>query len=454
MFAACNSGGGKTTITCAVLRALKQRGLNPAAFKCGPDYIDPMFHSEVVGVKSRNLDLFMLSEKVCRYLLAKNSADAQIAILEGVMGYYDGLGGSTIVASSYHLAAVTNTPVILVVDCRGSSLSLAALIKGFMEFRPDSDIKGVILNNLAAKLYPVYKEMIEREAAVKVVGYFPRLNECTLGSRHLGLITASEVRDLQAKIDILAGQAQNTIDMDMLLTIAQQAPDIEYQEYPIAQRADITVAVAKDSAFCFYYQDSLELLERMGAKIQYFSPLVDTTLPECDGLILGGGYPELYAEQLAKNTAMRQSIKRALDHGLPCIAECGGFMYLQQSLTDQQGNGYSMVGSLPGEARMTTKLNRFGYVTLVAQEDNLLCRRGEKINAHEFHYADSSANGSSFQAVKPVGGRQWACVQAAENLYAGYPHLHLWGNMDFAASFIDKCQEFQLRVQKESTRRE
>lgn len=278
MFAAVNSGSGKTTITCAVLKALLEQGTAPAAFKCGPDYIDPMFHSEIIGIQSRNLDLFMLSEEVVKHLLVRNAKNAHIAVLEGVMGYYDGFGGNSAVASSYHLAAVTDTPVILVVNCKGSSLSLAALIKGFVQFRADSRIRGVILNHLSESLYPVYKKMIEEETGTEVLGYFPWLKENTLESRHLGLITAQEVEDLQKKISRLAGQAGKSIALDRLLAIAQEAEVLEWHQIPIEKGAPVEIAVARDKAFCFYYQDSLDLLEKMGAKMVPFSPLHDEFL--------------------------------------------------------------------------------------------------------------------------------------------------------------------------------
>ncbi len=442
MFAAFNSGSGKTTITCAVLKVLLEKGINPAAFKCGPDFIDPMFHSEIIGVKSRNLDLFMLTEDIVKYLLAVNGKDAQIAILEGVMGYYDGLGANSTMASSYHLAAVTDTPVILVVNCKGSSLSLAALIKGFAAFRSDSRIRGVILNHLSFALYPLYKEMIEKEAGIEVLGCFPWVQESTLSSRHLGLITAAEVEDLQDKLRLLAQKALESIDMNKLLAIAHEASDIEYQDIPIQKYADVRLAVAKDPAFCFYYEDSLDLLKRMGAQIIPFSPLQDQTLPLCDGLLLGGGYPEVYARELSENKTMHHSIKDALSDGLPCLAECGGFMYLMDQVTDLKGNPYRMAGYLKGEAFMTEKLNRFGYIRLVSQTDNLLCKKGETIGAHEFHYSDSTVNGCGFKAIKPASGKEWDCIYTENNIFAGYPHIHLWGNIQFAYSFIQKCKAY------------
>ncbi|NLM22426.1 MAG: cobyrinate a,c-diamide synthase [Peptococcaceae bacterium] len=448
MFAAIASGSGKTTLTCAVLQALINRGLVPAAFKGGPDYIDPMFHREIIGTHTRNLDLFMLSEDVCKYLLAVNSAPADIAVLEGVMGYYDGLGGRSTEASSYHLASVTGTPVILIVDCRGASLSLAALISGFARFRPDSGIKGVILNNLSTSLYQEYKEMLEAETGLPVVGYFPHLPECSLKSRHLGLITPPEVDGLKQKVTFLAKQAEQSLDLDMLLTLARQASELNYPVFKIKKGTPITIGVAKDEAFCFYYQDSLELLEKMGAVICFFSPLHDQTLPACDGIILGGGYPELYAEKLAANISMHQSLKHTLESGIPCLAEGGGYVYLLDTLVDKEGREQKMTGFLSGKAKVTSHLSRFGYLTLRALKDNPLCAAGETIKAHEFHYSDSSDNGDSFRAVKPISGKSWNCIHSKENVVAGYPHLHFWSNIDFAYAFLEKCRAYNLCQEK------
>ncbi len=294
-------------------------------------------------------------------------------------------------------------------------------------------------------MYPLYKEMIERETGLNVIGHFPYLKECSLESRHLGLITASEVVDLQQKINILAQQAAKTIDLHALLAIANSAPEIEYTPYPIEKLDPVTIAIAQDKAFCFYYQDSIELLESMGAVIKYFSPLQDKELPACDGIIFGGGYPEVYAQALTENTEIITSLQTAFDSGIPCIAECGGFMYLLDQMTDSKGDCHTMTGILKGEAFMTDKLSRFGYITLTSQNDNLLAKKGEQINAHEFHYSDSTLNGNAFIANKPTRDTSWSCIHADENLYAGYPHIHLWGNIRFAERFLNKCREYKLR---------
>ena len=298
MLAAAASGSGKTTVTCGLLQALQNRGCKVASFKCGPDYIDPMFHQKVIGTHSRNLDLFFMRPDVIHYLLAKNGAGKDVSLLEGVMGFYDGLGGNTTIASSYDLAKTTKTPVILVVNCNGMSVSAAAQIKGFLSFRPDAGIVGVILNQVSAMLYPTLKSVIEAELSVRVLGYLPYLPECFLESRHLGLVTAQEITDLQKKLQQLAAQLEKSVDIDGLLQIAGAAAPIGWQEPAVFQQKieqPVKIAIAQDEAFCFYYQDSLDLLTELGAELLPFSPLHDEILPDdIDGLYLGGGYPLLF----------------------------------------------------------------------------------------------------------------------------------------------------------------
>lgn len=444
MIAGTNSGCGKTTITCAVLRALINRGLKTAAFKCGPDYIDPMFHTEIIGAKSRNLDLFLCGEEATKYLLKKNSKDADISIIEGVMGYYDGLGVDNILHSSCDLSNKTNTPVILVVNCAGMSYSVVALIKGFMDFY-QNNIVGVILNNISEGMYLRYKDSIEKHLNVKVLGFMPRQKEAIFESRHLGLVTAEEVTLLDEKIDILANMAQKYIDLDAIISLAKSAPPLVCEEVVIEKQNSVKIAVARDKAFCFYYEDSLELLRQMGAILIPFSPIKDIALPEdIDGLILGGGYPELYLEKLSKNTSMLNNIKASVISGLPTYAECGGFMYLGKTITVDDGM-YKMVGAIDTNTILTKKLQNFGYVFLEANEDNMFCSKGQGINAHEFHYSSSDNRGKTFKALKS-SGKSWEGVFGTSSIYAGYPHLHLWGNIDFAKRFISKCCDFKNRI--------
>ena len=442
MISAPGSGTGKTTMVCGLLKAFMNKGLSVAAFKSGPDYIDPMFHSRVIGAKSRNLDLFMLGEDTARMLVAKNAAHADVAVFEGAMGFYDGMGKTT-EASAYALARACDTPVVLVVNGKGAALSIAAMIKGFKDFRQDSHIVGAILNNVNPMSYLFYKDVIEQETGVKLLGYFPVMTDCNFESRHLGLVTAEEIGDLQQIVYRLAAQAAKSIDLDALLEVARAAAPFAYQPVCLEPlgKEKVRVAIAQDKAFCFYYQDALDLLSELGAELVPFSPVNDAHLPEnCHGLVLGGGYPELYAEQLEHNETMLADVKAAVTGGMPCFAECGGFMYLLERYCEGE-EVYHWVGAIEGETALTKKLTRFGYVHLTAQEDNVLCQAGGKINGHEFHYSDSTNNGHSFVAAKASGRGSWECATANATMYAGYPHIHLWGNMDFARSFMQHCYE-------------
>ncbi len=454
MIAAAGSDSGKTTITCGLLQALLNRRIRPASFKCGPDYIDPMFHSKLIGIPAGNLDLYFTSEATVKYLLGKNAAGSDLAVLEGVMGYYDGLAGNSTDCSSYDLAVKTQTPVILTADCRGMSVSVAALIKGFLELRSDHGIRGVILNRIPPTLYSDIKTLIEKELPVEVLGYLPHMDDCRLESRHLGLVTAGEIGNLKQITEKISKQMERSVDLDRILEIASEAPAISFaapaeitvrkkemaDRFGAQSRPIVKIAVAMDKAFCFYYRDNLELLEELGAEIVPFSPLKDQSLPESiHGLILGGGYPELYLPELSANRSMLQSIRKAVEEGVPCLAECGGFMYLHQQIKDQDGTAYQMVGVLEGESYPLGKLSRFGYLTLTAREDNLLCGKGDQLKGHEFHYWDSTDTGRAFYAEKPIGESGWDCIVARGNLFGGYPHVHFYSNIGAASEFIKKA---------------
>ena len=437
------SGGGKTTFTCGLLQALVHRGLQPAACKCGPDYIDPMFHSEVIGAYSRNLDLFFSEEEQVRQLVADSAAHSGVVVIEGVMGYYDGIAVSD-QASAWDVARATETPAVLVIDGRGRARSIAAEVAGFARFRADSRVAGVVLNRVSDMLYPRLKELVENETGVRVYGYLPKLDDCNLESRHLGLVTASEVADLRAKLDKLAAVMEKTVDIDGLLELADSAPDLgdgNWQGVPAGKPATPPrIAVAHDDAFCFYYADALRLLEHLGAELVEFSPLADERLPQgVAGLYLGGGYPELHALELNANASMRASIARLIRAGLPTIAECGGFMYLHDILEDDKGNTYPQVGVVNGASFKTNKLGRFGYITMTASQGGMLAEEGDQLRAHEFHYWDSENPGVAFSAAKPQSTRTWKCGMSTPTMYAGYPHLYLPGNPKAAERFVEAC---------------
>lgn len=441
------SGGGKTTFTCGLLQAFANRGLSLQACKCGPDYIDPMFHREVIGADSRNLDLFFMSEGQVRQLVAEGAREADMTVVEGVMGYYDGIAVSD-EASAWDVARALDAPAILIVDGRGRARSIAAEVLGFLRFREPSRIAGVVINRCSAMLYPRLKELIEQECGVRAYGYVPVLNpDCSLESRHLGLVTASEVADLQVKLNKIAAVLEESIDIDGLLELASTAPLIDYEGEPKGTVPfDAKIAVAHDDAFCFYYSDTLRLLERLGAELVHFSPLADTHLPEgVSGLYLGGGYPELHCEELSVNTTLLAEIREAIADGMPTVAECGGFMFLHEQLEDDKGCFWPMVGTIPGRSFRTPRLGRFGYIDITAREDSLLAAAGDSLPAHEFHYWDSDAPGDAFHAQKPQSTRGWDCAHATPTLYAGYPHLCLHARPESAERFVKACAAYGQR---------
>ncbi|MCU6763351.1 Cobyrinic acid A%2CC-diamide synthase [uncultured Roseburia sp.] len=443
------SGSGKTLLTCGIMQALKRKGVSIASFKCGPDYIDPMFHSRVLGTKSRNLDTFFADKSVVCWLLEQNSKECDLAVLEGVMGYYDGVAGTTVRASAWEVADATDTPAVLIVNSKGMSVSLVPYIKGFLEYKKNSHIRGVILNRMSPMLYPRMKELIESQLPVKVAGYVPELSDCVLESRHLGLVLPGEITGLRDQLYRLADVLDTSIEWEVLSEIAGEAPKLYTEKPEFVKRAEklcryVRIGVAKDEAFCFFYKDNLELLEKMGAELVWFSPLHDKKIPEnIHGLMFHGGYPELYAEKLSKNQTMRDSVREAVLQGMPCMAECGGFMYLQEQMEDMEERSWPMAGVIPARAYRTKKLGRFGYITL--EGGTVFGKETGPVPAHEFHYFDSDGCGQAFTARKPQSSRKWECIHSTENLLAGFPHLYFYGNSKTAEAFVLACDKFKKR---------
>ncbi|MGI6205428.1 MAG: cobyrinate a,c-diamide synthase [Anaerovoracaceae bacterium] len=445
IIAGTGSGSGKTTVTAGILRCLKDRGIKTASFKCGPDYIDPMFHSRITGRPGGTLDPFFCDRDTLRYIMASESEDCGMAVAEGVMGYYDGIGFSS-EASTYDVARAVQAPVLLVVGCRGIGASAEAVIKGFLEYTgSDSMIRGVIFNNISPRLAPMAIKTAE-EMGVRVLGYLPTDRRLTLESRHLGLVTAGEIKNFDEKIKLIASTLSKTVDIDALIDMARGAAPLEF-EVPDALNikpfaGGTRIAVSKDQAFNFIYRENIEMLERMGCTIEYFSPVEDEKLPDdIDGLVLSGGYPELYAGSLSINGPMRESVRMAVEGGLPTIAECGGFMYLHSILEGQDGARYPMAGVIEGSCADSGALGRFGYVTMTARKGGLLCPEGGSMRAHEFHYWDSTSAGDDFDAVKPDGSRSWKCGFHTETLYAGFPHFHFAGCPEVCRRFVLKCMK-------------
>ncbi len=438
MLSAMASNSGKTVLTCGLLTALKNRGLEPEAYKCGPDYVDPMFHSRVLGVPCRNLDLFLQGEQgVGRTLAGQRSG---IALIEGAMGFYDGLNG-TDQASPWQLAALWNIPTVLILRPGGGSLTLAAQLKGLLDFRRPCPIVGVIFTDCKQSLHDYLKPLVERETGLAVLGWLPPMEQARLSSRHLGLVRAEEVTDFQQRFQAVAAQLEQTVDISKLLRLAGEVPQGELTRTP-PPPPRCTIAVARDEAFCFHYADGLEELERQGARLVYFSPLHDSAPPAMDGLYLCGGYPELHAGQLAENRSMRQALNGAILSGLPTLAECGGFLYLQRQLESPEGEAYPMLDVLPGRGFPTGGLRRFGYAHLCPQEDSMLFRAGERVPVHEFHHWDCTQPGQALP-VEKANGKRWRCGVCTPSLYAGFPHLHLGGQLPLARRFVDRAEQYK-----------
>ena len=436
MLTAMHSGSGKTVVTCGLLRAFQRRCLTVESFKCGPDYIDPMFHRRVLGLPGRNLDLFLQGAEGVKRTLSGQRAER--ALVEGAMGYYDGVGG-THEASAWQTADTAGLPAVLVVRPKGISLTLAAQLQGMLSFRVPSHIAAVFLTDCTGALYDHLRPVIE-ETGLRALGYLPPMEEAVLESRHLGLVTPDEVTDLQRRFDAIAAQMERTADLDGLLELAEEGTAGEPATAALPARCRI--AVARDEAFCFVYQDCLEALEAAGAELVCFSPLRDNPPVGVHGLYLVGGYPELHGQALSENTAMLEWVRGAVENGLPTVAECGGFLYLLQTLTDRAGRTWPMAGVFPGGSLPTDSLRRFGYLRLRSGEDSLLFRAGEQVPAHEFHYWEADRCGSALEAEKP-SGRRWRCGYTGPTLYAGFPHLHLGGAAPLAERFAEAAVRYR-----------
>lgn len=447
LIAAPHSGSGKTMITCGLLQAMAKRQKNIKAYKCGPDYIDPLFHKRVLGIPSKNLDLYFTDETMTKALFLADR-DRDLAIVEGVMGLYDGLGGTEETASAYHLAKTLQMPILLVVDVHGMGRSVLAEIMGFLAMDEKHLIQGVLLNRCSASFYDKLAPLIEKHIDIPVVGYFPIRKDLQFQSRHLGLQLPDEIEGIKHTLQSIAEQMEASVDLDRILQLAEDAPLLSMDEKLYTQmlqkqkssKAQVKIGVAHDEAFCFYYEDNLRMLEHVGAQLCFFSPLRDAGLPDgIQGMILGGGYPELYAKELAENTVMREAICEALQSGMPALAECGGFMYLHDTIETQEKEKYPMVGYLHGTCAYTGHLVRFGYVGIQEKKPLFLPEKTE-IRGHEFHYFDSTQNGGDCVATKPVDGRQWDCIHASENQFLGFAHLYYPSNPAFVEHFIGQCK--------------
>ncbi len=442
IIAGTNSGCGKTTATIGLMALLKSLNYNITPFKTGPDYIDPLFHSKVLGVPSYNLDSFMLSESAIKHLYRNHAANADLSIIEGVMGMYDGMGQESR-GSTYELSRILDIPVILVVNCKGLYQSVAAIIKGFANYKEDTKVRGVILNHVSSKdHFKFLQSIIEKECGIKCIGYIPNNKDFALESRHLGLIQAEEVDELDQKIELIKETFNHTIDFRRLMSIADNKEISEDSfELPKLDLSALHIGVAYDKAFRFYYKDNLELLKELGANLHYFSPIEDTQLPiECNCLYLGGGYPEVFANELSQNKSLLKEIKDKIDNGMPAYAECGGLMYLTEKIITQDQDEYEMTGVFEASVQMTKRLQRFGYA--IAQYE------GESTACHEFHRSQIIPNQTDvnyelkYQLKKPEKELEWQCGLQYKNCLGAYAHVHFYADL----KFFEKITELWKRA--------
>ncbi|MBS4538565.1 cobyrinate a,c-diamide synthase [Clostridium sp. D2Q-11] len=449
MIAGTASGVGKTTISLGIMSALSKRGINVAPFKVGPDYIDPKFHKFVTGNPSYNLDSWLLDEDTVKYLFKKNMKDKDVGVIEGVMGLYDGFGVEKDMGSSAHISKILKTPVILVIDGKGISLSSSAIVLGYQMYDKEVEIKGIIINRVSGERhYNILKTVIERDVGIPCLGYLPSNLNISLKSRHLGLIPANEVIDLQEKSDELAKIIEETIDLDEILKVAETniTENNKIDNTINGKKFGLRIGIFEDEAFSFYYQDNIDLMKKIGVEFISISPLKDEVLPlELDGLYIGGGFPEIFTNELEKNISFRQDLLRRLQEGLPAYAECGGLMYLTKSITDLEGKKYDMVGFFETDSLMTKRLQRFGYVEVEYNEKI-------SIRAHEFHRSKIQDNSNIeyvYNVQKKKEGKknkEWKCGLKKKNVIAGYPHIHFYSNNDFLYNMLDHWEKVKTFV--------
>ncbi len=445
VLAGVSSGVGKTTVVTGLLRVLKEKGLAVQPFKVGPDYIDPGFHAKAAGRDSYNLDTWLVPEERLVSTFRTLAAGADISVIEGVMGLFD--GGAAGVSSTAHIARLLQAPVVLVMNCRSMGQSAAAVALGYREYAPDVQIAGVILNQLGSDNH----EQIIREAmagiGMPVLGALHRTDALQTPERHLGLTPVTET-ETDALIAHMAETVGAGLDLAAIQSAAQAAPALSApQEETGGEKFSVRIGVAKDEAFTFYYPTSLSALTEAGATLVPFSPLADETIPDVDGLLFGGGFPEMFLRKLAANVSLKSSIRRARDAGMPIFAECGGLMYLCREIFDFDGNRYKTVGLVPAVCRMQKKLQRVGYVTAKALRESILAAPGETLRGHEFHFSTMEPDASDFPwAYELTGLRQKEAHRegyAAGSVLASYLHINFDGNRAARDRFLSACRAFR-----------
>lgn len=447
VIAGTGSGVGKTTLTIGLMAALRKRGLIVQGFKCGPDYIDPSYHTAVTKRVSRNIDSWMLSQDTLLDVFTHGSQGADISVIEGVMGFFDGKNPETNVGSTAEISMITKSPVLLVVNCESMARSAAAIVKGFQLFVEGPSIVGVIANKVGSEgHYQLVKKAIEQECHVPVIGYLKRELDIEIPERHLGLIPSMERGELDSFFEQLGTLVNETVNLDQLLEISVAEPLKVLQKYSLFEKKQeqvVKIAVAKDSAFNFYYPENLEIMESKGIKIEYFSPLADEELPkDVDGLYIGGGFPEEFAEELARNSKAKYSVKKAIENGLPTLAECGGFMYLTESIETTEKNKYEMVNVIPGRVQMQSRLVALGYREIRGLNANYLL--GDlSAKGHEFHYSTFIPSESEIPYAYETQGLRGINKEGylLHNLVAGYTHFHFASCPEMVDQWVKKCLE-------------
>ena len=450
VIAGVRSGVGKTTIATGIMGALTRRGHRVQPFKAGPDYIDPSYHKLACGVPSRNLDTWLCDHPTVLELFQRASSGSDVSVVEGVMGVFDGRSSLTEEGSSAQLAKLLGAPVILIADAAKVARSVAAEVLGFQTFDPDLNIAGVILNGVASERHLEFcKPQIEATTGIPVLGYLPRKEEFIQPERHLGLIPTVEGTVANDWYDNVINQVEATMDVPTILKLANTAktppssPNV-YPETPIPARA--TIAVAQDEAFNFYYQDSLDLLAAWGAELAPFSPLQDETLPSgANGIYLGGGFPELFADQLAGNKPMHDAIRQAVVKGVPVYAECGGLMYLGKSLSDLEGVTHPMLGIIPAESAMSQSRLTLGYREVESCSDSPVLPKGERVKGHEFHWSTLAREPDNQESVyKIVDQDNRLDGFRTGSVWASYVHIHLGSRMGLASRFVETCSSARI----------
>lgn len=449
ILAGTNSGVGKTTISSGIMRLLRNKGYDVQPFKVGPDYIDPGYHHIATGRKSRNLDTWMLGEDLVREIILRQNAD--IGFIEGVMGLFDGKKGGGITGSTADIARITGTPVILVMDVSSMAGSAAAILHGFMTYRDDIRIEGVIFNKVGSEKHlEILRESVE-PLGVEIVGHVFRDQTLGMPERHLGLVPISEMDSLDSRLDRIAEKLEATVDIGKIMSIASGAEKINAPDASVftnySNRFDnIRIGYASDSAFTFYYWDSLDFLEEMGAELVKFSPLEDRYLPEnIDGIIFGGGFPELFLDRLSGNATFLEDLRLKASEGMPIYGECGGYMYLGEEIIDFEGKIHHGAGLVPVKTRMTKRLSGLGYREAVIQADSLLGSKGDVLKGHEFHYStDEREDNGQFALV--YNGRKNG--YAKNNVFASYLHLNFLSNPEAALKMLQAAETHKGETDK------